>query len=96
MQVRLAYDYHGIGPAVHKATKRLKAHGVNARNIVEYTLFNYIDDPENLYERVLDLLQWGVVSYPMRFEPLCSLQKNAHVGPHWTPEALRWSRRLGE
>lgn len=24
----------------------------------------------------------------MRFEPLCSLQKNAHVGPYWTAEAL--------
>jgi hypothetical protein len=24
----------------------------------------------------------------MRFEPPCSLQKNAYVGPNWTPEAI--------
>jgi hypothetical protein len=51
-------------------------------------LYNYTDDPEDLYERVLDLLHWGATSYPMRFEPLCSLQKNAYVGYRWTPEQL--------
>jgi hypothetical protein len=87
--IRLAYDYHGIGPAVGKAIERLSAHGISPRKIVVYTLYNYIDDPEDLYERILDLLQWGAVSYPMRFEPLCSLQKNAYVGSQWTPEALQ-------
>ena len=86
--IRLAYDYHGIGPAVGKAIERLKANGVTPRKIVVYTLFNYVDDPEDLYERVLDLLHWGVMSYPMRFEPLCSLQKNAYVGTDWTADDL--------
>jgi hypothetical protein len=87
--IRLAYDYHGIGPAVGKAIERLSANGVSPRKIVVYTLYNYIDDPKDLYERILDLLQWGAVSYPMKFEPLCSLQKNAYVGSQWTPEALQ-------
>jgi hypothetical protein len=86
--IRLAYDYHGIGPAVGKAIERLKANGVNPRKIVVYTLFNYVDDPEDLYERVLDLLHWGTISYPMRFEPLCSLQKNKYVGINWTEDDL--------
>jgi hypothetical protein len=86
--VRLSYDYHGIGPSVAKAIERLKACGINPRNVVVYTLYNYADDPEDLYERVMDLLHWGATSYPMRFEPLCSLQKNAYVGHHWTLEQL--------
>jgi hypothetical protein len=82
--VRLAYDNHGMGASVHDAIERLKAHGVHSKKIVVYTLYNYIDDPEDLYDRVLDLLHWGATSYPMRFEPLCSLQKNAYVGTNWT------------
>lgn len=35
-----------------------------------------------------DLLEWGVVAYPMRFEPLDSLKKNQHIGSKWTPEQL--------
>jgi hypothetical protein len=66
----------------------LKANGVKPRKIVVYTLFNYVDDPEELYERVLDLLHWEATSYPMRFEPLCSLQKNAYVGINWTADDL--------
>ena len=86
--IRLAYDYRAAGPAVERAIERLKAKGIRPRKILVYTLFNYTDDPEDLYMRVLDILQWGAVCYPMRFEPLCTLKKNAHVGPHWTPEAL--------
>jgi hypothetical protein len=87
--VRLSYDYHGMGPSVEKAIERLKARGINPRNIVVYTLYNYTDDPDDLYQRVLNLLNWGATSYPMRFEPLCSLRKNAYVGHHWTPEYLQ-------
>jgi hypothetical protein len=86
--IRLAYDYHGIGPAVGKAIERLKANGINPRKIVVYTLYNYVDDPEDLYQRIMDLFHWGAISYPMRFEPLCSLQKNKYVGTNWTADNL--------
>jgi len=86
--VRLAYDYHGIGPYVGKAIKLLREAGVSPRKIVVYTLFNYSDNPEDLFERVRDLLNWGAVCYPMRFEPLTSLEKNRYVSPRWDREAL--------
>ena len=35
-----------------------------------------------------DLVDWGVVAYPMRFDPLDSLTKKQHVGPKWTTEQL--------
>ncbi len=86
--VRVAYDYHGIGPFVERAVKLLREAGVSPRKIVSYTLFNYQDDPEDFFERVRDLLNWGAVCYPMRFEPLTSLEKNRFVSPRWTREEL--------
>lgn len=86
--IRLAYDFYGIGPAVRKAIERLEAAGKRRRDIVVYTLFNYTDDPDDFLGRVKDLLSWGVVSYPMRYEPLTSLAKNRFVSPRWDPERL--------
>ncbi|MCI4352057.1 MAG: hypothetical protein L3K14_01525 [Thermoplasmata archaeon] len=86
--IRLAYDYIGIRPAVQAAVSRLREHGASTRKVIVYTLFDYVDDPENFFHRVRDLLNWGAVSYPMRFEPLTSLAKNQFVSPHWTAEAL--------
>jgi hypothetical protein len=86
--IRLAYDFYGIGPAVKKAIERLEAAGKRRRDIVVYTLFNYTDDPGDFLDRVKDLLSWGAVSYPMRYEPLTSLVKNRYVSPRWGPERL--------
>src|SRR5207245_1698211 len=91
--VRVAYDYHGIGPAVERAITLLKEAGVNPRKIISYTIFNYQDDPEDFFERVRDLLNWGAVCYPMRFEPLTSLEKNRFVSPRWTREELEMVAR---
>ncbi len=86
--IRVAYDYHGIGPYVERAIKLLGEAGVNSRKIISYTLFNYTDDPEDFFQRVRDLLNWGVVCYPMRFEPLTTLEKNRFVSPRWTREEI--------
>jgi len=86
--IRLAYDYIGVGPYIEKAVRRLRELGVSPRKIIVYTLFNYIDDPENFFHRVRDLLNWGAVCYPMRFEPLTSLDKNKYVSPKWDVERL--------
>jgi len=86
--IRLAYDYIGVGPYIEKAVQRLGELGVSKRKVIVYTLFNYIDDPENFFHRVRDLLNWGAVCYPMRFEPLTSLEKNQYVSPRWDTERL--------
>jgi hypothetical protein len=87
--IRMAYDYPGIGPALPKAVEKLSAAGIDPRRIVVYTLYNYIDTPEDFHRRVSELLSLGVASYPMRFEPLTSLQKNDWLSPHWTREQLQ-------
>lgn len=86
--IRLAYDYPGIREGVREGIETLVRHGVSRKKIVVYTLYNYIESPEDFYEKVRDLLEWGVTSYPMRFEPLTSLTKNAYVAPKWTREQL--------
>src|SRR5438552_3911689 len=87
--LRHAYDYKGVGPYVERALERLEAVGIRRRQVVVYTLYNYIDDPENFKTRVAEILSWGATSYPMRFEPLTSLTKNAYVSPRWSREGLQ-------
>ncbi|MCI4348278.1 MAG: hypothetical protein L3J97_06655 [Thermoplasmata archaeon] len=87
--IRMAYDYPGVGPFVKQAIETLAAADISPRKIVVYTLYNYVDSPENFKDRVTELLSWGVTSYPMRFEPLTSLTKNAWVAPNWSQDALQ-------
>jgi len=61
--LRIAYDYKGVGPFVQKALERLEAAGISRRRVVVYTLYNYIDDPENFKTRVEEILTWGATSF---------------------------------
>ncbi|MGC9061054.1 MAG: hypothetical protein ACP5JR_07500 [Thermoplasmata archaeon] len=70
------------------AIEHLAMAGIKRRSIIVYTLYNFKDDPEDFKERVTELLNWGVVSYPMRFETLTSLKKNSFVSDRWTLEEL--------
>ena len=86
--VRLAYDHRDAGRCVENAIRYLSEAGIRRRKIVVYALYNYTDSPDDFFERIRDLLEWGVVSYPMRYEPLNSLKKNEHVSPKWTRDLL--------
>jgi hypothetical protein len=81
--IRLAFDYSGIRKFVERAITTLEAHGVKRRKLIFYALYNYIDDPNDFFLRVRDLLKWGVVVYPMKFEPLTTLLKGTYVAPKW-------------
>jgi len=85
--VRLSYDYLSMRPYVRKAIDLLKSHGIDGRNILVYALYNFTDDPEDLFKRIKDTLQWGAVSYPMRFQPTNTLSKNTYIAPKW--DAIR-------
>jgi len=86
--IRLSYDYEAMTDNVKRAIELLSGSGVRRRKIVVYALFNYADSPEDFFTRVRNLLRWGVVCYPMRFEPLDSLSKNEYVGAKWTNEMI--------
>lgn len=86
--VRMAYDMAGERKSLEKAIPALVRTRFNKRRIIVYTLYNFTDTPEDFWRRVADLLEWGVVCYPMRYEPLNSLVKNQYVSPYWTKEDL--------
>ncbi len=91
--VRMAFDYSGIRPFVERAIKMLREVGISGRRIIFYVLYNYIDTSEDFFYRVRDLLSWGVVVYPMRYEPLCTLEKGRYISPRWTAEELELVER---
>lgn len=86
--VRLAYDTKEIKSSLLKAIDLLKEVGISGRDIVVYCLYGYLDTPEDFLERVRDLVNWGVVAYPMRYQPLEPCVKNSYVSPNWTAEQL--------
>ena len=86
--LHLAYDNKASRHGVKKAIMFLKDAGFRGKKLIFYTLFNHKDNPGDFLERLKDLLKWGVVSYPMRFEPLTSLKKNQYVSSNWTNNLL--------
>jgi len=86
--LRLAYDHNDMGTYVENAIKMLAQKGLRKRSIFVYVLYNFNDDTESFFRRVRDVLSWGAVAYPMRFEPLNALERWKHVGPKWTKEKL--------
>ncbi len=86
--IRMAYDNRRERSALQKAIPALEQAGFNRRQMIVYTLYNFTDTPDEFFERVKTLLSWGVVSYPMRYEPLNTLTKNKYVSPHWTLKQL--------
>jgi len=85
--VRLSYDYREMRPYVKRAIDCLKSQGIDGRNILVYALYNFTDDPQDLFERMKDILQWGAVCYPMRYQPINTLHKNRYIAQKW--DALR-------
>lgn len=91
--VRMAYDVPSERRALERAIPALVRAGFKLRDIIVYVLYNFRDSPEEFLGRIRDLMEWGVVAYPMRFEPLNSLKKNQYIGPKWTPEQLEMIAR---
>lgn len=86
--IRLAYDISEMRKPLEKAITLLKGVGVRGRKILVYCLHNHLDTPEGFLNRIKDILNWGVVAYPMRYEPLKPMPKNQYVSPNWTHEQL--------
>jgi hypothetical protein len=95
--VRLAYDRKSMRQYVEKAIKLLNHYGIGGRKIIVYCLFNYTDDPEDFFERIRDILNLGAVAYPMRYEPIYTLEKNVYIAPKWDSrriEMVQKARRV--
>ncbi len=86
--LRLAYDSSAIRDPLKRAIEILKSVGISGRDILVYSLFNFMDDPESFLEKIRDLMEWEVVCYPMRYTPLKPIPKNSYVALGWTAEQI--------
>jgi hypothetical protein len=92
--IRMAYDFLGMQKIMRRAVINLRTAGVGIHRMSHvccYVLYNHRDTPEDLFERIRDLLAWGVAAYPMRYQPLSgehALEKDSYIAPHWTHEQL--------
>jgi len=86
--LRVSYDYLAMGPHVKKSIELLKSNGVNGRNILVYALYNFTDSPDGFYKRMSDVLEWGAVCYPQRYEPNQTLRKHRFVSSKWDSNKL--------
>lgn len=93
--IRTAFDNIGEKKAVTNAIEILSKNGIRRRKIFIYTLYNFYhkkypsDTPATFFERIKHIADLGCVSYPMRYEPLTSLEKNCFVSPLWTDCQLK-------
>jgi hypothetical protein len=62
--------------------------GISGRRIIVYCLYNHKDSPSDFLNRIKNLLEWSVVAYPMRYEPLVPQPKNTYISPNWTADKL--------
>jgi hypothetical protein len=86
--IRMAYDRIEQRDTMETAIDLLSNLGVRKRNILVYALYNFRDTPESFFERIRDLLLWGVVAYPMRFQPIRTLDKDSFISSCWTEDQL--------
>lgn len=86
--VRIAYDYTGMQSDVRNAIEMINSHGIRRRNVLVYMLYNFQDDPDDFFHRMRDVLSWGAVVYPMRYEPLNALERWKFVDKNWDADRL--------
>jgi hypothetical protein len=86
--VRFSYDNKSVRQKITTAVDRLNKLGLRRRHVGVYILFNYLDSPDDFFERIRDVLESGAVAMPLRYQPLDSLKYNSHVGPFWDKEKL--------
>lgn len=90
--VRLAFDSLRLRRQYSEKVRLLCSLGLP--DIATYVLFNYMDTPQDFYERLRTNVELNaeigskIYSFPMRYIPL-DYKKRSFVGKHWTWRILR-------
>lgn len=86
-KVRFAFDAWGDESAVKDAVDLCRKR--TTKDIGIYCLIGYKDDPESARARLELIKSWGLLSFPMRYQPLDTKEKNSYVDPRWTDLELK-------
>lgn len=90
--LRIAFDHLGVRKVYEKAIRT--AADNNITSLSNYMLYNFMDQPVDLYERMRlnialnEELKIRIWSFPMRYQPV-TLKDRSHVGKHWNRYYLR-------
>ena len=90
--LRIAFDH--IEPKDLYISKIRLAHEHGLLDLSNYVLYNYLDTPEDFYERLRinvclnEELGTKIYSFPMKFVPL-NARDRSYVGKHWNRRILR-------
>ena len=90
--LRIAFDHIGMRKVYEKAIRMAADNEIT--NLSNYMLYNFMDSPEDLYERMKlnialnESLNIRIWSFPMRYQPV-TLKDRSHVGKHWNRYFLR-------
>ena len=90
--LRLGFDDMHYKKHAEKAAKLLSEHGIHTRRIMYYCLYNFMDTPDDFFERVRLITSWGCVAFPMRYQSIHlphALKKDSYIGEHWTERELK-------
>lgn len=90
--LRIAFDFIEMKDLYVDKVKLARDHGM--LNLSNYVLFNFLDTPEDFYERLRinvllnETLCTKIYSFPMKYIPL-DAKDRSHVGRHWSRKLLR-------
>lgn len=86
--IRLAFDEMGeeekFKRGIEMVTKNMKG------GITVYVLYNFNDSPEDFYHRLEVISSFGsnITIFPMKFQPLNTLEKGEFIGEHWSRDMI--------
>ena len=94
--LRIAFDHYSMKDTYEAAIRTAAKFGIN--NLSNYLLYNFEDDPDDLYNRMklnVDLcyeLGVTIYSFPMKYHPIDDpeyFQNRNYIGPHWNRKFIR-------
>lgn len=89
---RIAFDNIKLKDIYSAAVRTAHRHGI--KEISNYMLFNYNDEPNDLYERLKINIELNrelgiqIFSFPMKYSPIDRTDRD-YIGQHWTKKSIR-------
>lgn len=90
--LRIAFDDIGLKDVYCKAVRTAHRHGI--KEISNYILFNYKDEPKDLYKRLRVNIELNeelgiqIFSFPMKYSPIGETDRT-YIGANWCKKSLR-------
>ena len=90
--LRIAFDHIELKDVYCNAVRTAHRHGIKA--ISNYILFNYTDEPKDLYERLRVNIELNkelgiqIFSFPMKYSPISETDRT-YIGVNWCKKSVR-------